>query len=165
LERAVEELSKHTTSPQPEPEAAAVPEVEVSMEEHMQRSAVVRKTTIELAKRRMAQEPRDPAWAPQYEAAILEGTKTAFPNLRIEAAGCRSTICDVKVSSKTQLGIDEFLRDFMQTYPDFGRAHYELQEAADGSYGVEMHMIRREAASLFVQEVESGTDRALQEAG
>lgn len=163
LERSVGALAQRLDDER----AEAVPEGDApdwTPQQRLQIAEIGRRTTVDIAKQRMATEPRQSDWAAPFEAGIHDGMTKAFPNLTLDSAECRSTLCEVRVGAKTSAEIEHFLADFPPALPDCDRVHYELITLADGTPGVELHMIRRETAEAFVQEVESTAELTFQEA-
>jgi hypothetical protein len=168
LERTVAELSgrlgEQAGDSQDDGQLAAPPEDAATLEQQARLAEMGREVMVSIAKERMAKEPRDAEWASTFENAVLDSTAQSFPNLTVDSAECRSTLCEVRVGAKTAEEIDKVLLEFPPVYPDVDRVHYELIELADGSHGVEMHMLRRETAQDFVRDVESTLESTIQNA-
>jgi hypothetical protein len=160
LELAVQRLSLRAQSAEDkvEQERAESPDGDsqqptLSTEEQIALGAVERASTVDVAKHRIADETRDAGWAPAFEAAILRESTRAFPNVALTHVLCKTTLCELKANSASHEDLDQFLLHLTSTIPVADQAHYEPLELPDGSFGLEIHVVRKGSGEDFDQEV------------
>lgn len=124
------------------------------------RAIAYRKTMSAIAKSRLDTEARDPSWATEYEHKVAENMARDFPNVSVDKADCRTTICEIRLSSANQADMDQFISNFPASYPAFDMFHFEPTASPNG-IGIELHVVRPASGEDFEHEVASTFERDL----
>lgn len=130
-----------------ESDTAATPEIADRLAEGRAKRA----REPELLDQRLAVEPRDRSWAPEYERSSTAALERAFPRDHVQEVKCATSLCRVEITHQDASAQAQFLNEYATILPACAAVRFEPRTNQDGTFSTVLHVIRRgyEAAEML----------------